>query len=278
MLRQRVLTAILLLLVLIPSLLWMPAVAWAMLMALVAAIAGWEWAAFMRWQGSKRLLMGGGVLFGCLLIGLLSPDSIMLARPDDRTGWAVYGLAASFWLLLVPFWLRSKRPSLPANPFVGVGAGIIVIVPAWLAMLQLRIWGVGGFVFLLIAVWLADVGAYAAGKNFGKHKLAPTISPGKTWEGAWGGALSVIIFGLVVKALGGFEGVSPFLLLLALLGLAVVSIVGDLFESMLKRQVGLKDSSQILPGHGGVMDRIDSLTSTLPLAALSVQLFHAMAV
>ena len=118
-------------------------------------------------------------------------------------------------------------------------------------------------------VWLADSAAYFVGRAFGRNKLAPAISPGKTWEGAIGAGLAVAVCGV---ALAGYLpariAANPALLVLLLFGLTAISIAGDLFESMLKRQAGLKDSSSILPGHGGILDRIDSLTSTLPIVAL----------
>lgn len=276
MLKQRILTALVLLLVLVPSLLWLPPLAWAALMAVFAAVAGWEWAGFMQCSSRQRWGMGGLVLLMAMACAMLAPDSLTAAALGDRVSLLTYGLAAIFWLLVAPIWLLRKQPKLPEHPLIGMLAGIVVLLPAWLAMVQLRQWGLGVLFFVLLAVWLADVGAYAAGKTFGKHKLAPSISPGKTWEGALGGALAVLLLGIVVQANGGFPGVSLPLLLIALLALVAVSIAGDLFESLLKRQVGLKDSSQILPGHGGVMDRIDSLTSTLPLSALSFQLYHVL--
>ena len=121
----------------------------------------------------------------------------------------------------------------------------------------------------MATVWVADTGAYFFGRTFGSHKLAPSISPGKTWEGAVGGGLTVIVYGFVFSSkLPAVLSDSFVLLLSALILLTVISIMGDLFESLLKRQAGLKDSSNVLPGHGGVLDRIDSLTSTLPLVAL----------
>jgi phosphatidate cytidylyltransferase len=129
----------------------------------------------------------------------------------------------------------------------------------------------GGLALIAImaTVWLADIAAYFSGRAFGRHKLAPSISPGKTWEGALGGGLAVVVYGFVLApklpvALAG----NLALLFVVLVLLTVISVIGDLFESLLKRQAGLKDSSSILPGHGGVLDRIDSLTSTLPLVAL----------
>ena len=121
----------------------------------------------------------------------------------------------------------------------------------------------------MAVVWVADIAAYFTGRAFGRRKLAPSISPGKTWEGAAGAAVAVLAFGFGILAMLGAElqgGVAA--IAVVLLAWTAVSIVGDLFESLLKRQAGLKDSGNILPGHGGILDRIDSLTSTLPMVAL----------
>jgi len=120
---------------------------------------------------------------------------------------------------------------------------------------------------------MADIAAYFSGKAFGKHKLAPSISPGKTWEGAIGAGVGVVLYGVLVRLLFGLDLMPWVLWVVALLGVTAVSIVGDLYESLLKRKAGIKDSSNILPGHGGVLDRIDSLTSTLPVVALVWLLF-----
>ena len=125
--------------------------------------------------------------------------------------------------------------------------------------------------FAVAINWVGDTFAFYFGKNFGKHKLAPSVSPGKTWEGAIGAGVAVLVYGVLLRdSTAGefFHAIPLWLLLPALVVLTAVSIVGDLFESLLKRQAGIKDSSQLLPGHGGVLDRIDSLTSTLPLLAL----------
>jgi phosphatidate cytidylyltransferase len=146
---------------------------------------------------------------------------------------------------------------------------LVLLLPVWLALVQLRQAGPLTLLAIMSVVWLADIGAYFAGRSFGKHKLAPAISPGKTWEGAIGGAVAVLAYGLLLssKLPPTLAGNLP-LLLMVLVLLTAISILGDLFESLLKRQAGLKDSSNVLPGHGGVLDRIDSLTSTLPLVAL----------
>ena len=135
-------------------------------------------------------------------------------------------------------------------------------------MVQLRIPGPAILLALFAVVWMADVAAYFSGKAFGKHKLAPSISPGKTWEGAIGAVVGVIVYGLTIRLTTGYAPLALPLWVLALVLVTAVSIIGDLYESMLKRQAGIKDSSKVLPGHGGVLDRIDSLTSTMPIVAL----------
>lgn len=152
---------------------------------------------------------------------------------------------------------------------IGLILGAVVVLPTWIALVQLRQVGALPLILVMAIVWLADIAAYFFGRTFGKRKLAPSISPGKTWEGALGGGFAVVVYGLALAPqLPDVLGGNLPLLIAVLLLLTVVSVMGDLFESLLKRQAGLKDSSNILPGHGGVLDRIDSLTSTLPLVAL----------
>ena len=151
----------------------------------------------------------------------------------------------------------------------GALIGLLLILPTWLAFVQLRQGGAAFLFAVMATVWLADIGAYLFGRTLGRHKLAPSISPGKTWEGALGGALVVVAYGFVLApSMPDTLANNSLLLFVVLLLVAAISVVGDLFESLLKRQAGLKDSSAILPGHGGILDRIDSLTSTLPLVAL----------
>lgn len=145
--------------------------------------------------------------------------------------------------------------------------GLLILLPAWQALVQLKQWPQGNWliVAVMVLVWAADIGAYFSGKALGRRKLAPQVSPGKSWEGLVGGLITSL---LITLAVGLYRGWSPRELVLALLGAAVVvviSVVGDLTESMFKRSSGIKDSSQLLPGHGGVMDRIDSLTAAVPV-------------
>jgi phosphatidate cytidylyltransferase len=181
-----------------------------------------------------------------------------------HTGLAPFLLSALFWVLAVPLWLwRGVRETDRAALAV---AGFVVVVPAGLALALLE---PSEILAVLVLVWIADTAAYFVGRAFGRHKLAPSISPGKTWEGAAGGAAGALAY---ATFLGIFWGKAWWGYLLIAAVLAVLSIVGDLFESAAKRQAGVKDSGTLLPGHGGIMDRIDSATATLPVSALLLSL------
>jgi phosphatidate cytidylyltransferase len=270
MLKARVITAICLVIVFFCALFLFPPVAWLGFCALVSALAFWEWGALMALCGRLRLLMGVGVVVIIAAMAAIFPASLGLGDglPDAwQVGRCLYFPAAAFWLLVVPLWL--KRRWTVNHPATGILSGILVILPAGMALVQLRPLGAGQLLAVMAIVWLADIAAYFSGRAFGRHKLAPTISPGKTWEGAVGGGLAVVIGGLLFSFWRPeWFSINPALLVIFLVAFTAISIVGDLFESLLKRQAGLKDSSHLLPGHGGVLDRIDSLTSTLPLVAL----------
>ncbi|SBT05248.1 Phosphatidate cytidylyltransferase [Candidatus Accumulibacter aalborgensis] len=271
MLKTRVITAVCLFAAVSFALFYLPPVGWLMFVTGVAAIAAWEWGALMRLGGSARIFLGVMLVILCALFAAVEPAAVGLGEGFSESAWRVGALlylpAAVFWLLVVPIWLQ--RRWVLSHAGVGLATGAVLILPAWLALVQLRQVGALALLAIMGVVWVADIGAYFAGRSLGKHKLAPNISPGKTWEGAIGGGVAVLAYGVSLAAklpaiLAGNLG----LLLLTLVLLTAISILGDLFESMLKRQAGLKDSSKVLPGHGGVLDRIDSLTSTLPLVAL----------
>jgi phosphatidate cytidylyltransferase len=185
---------------------------------------------------------------------------------------AVYFVSAVLWLLVVPTWLMVGWKV--SNTWVMGFVGWAVLIPTGLAMIDLREFVPSPWVLLMVMglVWIADTGAYFAGRRFGKNKLAPSISPGKTWEGVIGALLCVSIYIVLVWSFSPnfvYKEILPGLLLASWwwVGLAVI---GDLFESAIKRQAGVKDSGALLPGHGGLLDRIDALTSTLPLAAMAM--------
>jgi phosphatidate cytidylyltransferase len=271
MFKTRAITAIFLFAAFFLALFYLPPVGWVIFATLVAAVAAWEWGALMGLGNSPRIMFGVALALICGGIGALYPAALGIEAGQPDAAWQLgrwfYLPAAVFWLLVVPLWMN-RRWSL-SKSVSGLLIGVLLILPTWLALVQLRQAGALALLAIMAVVWLADIGAYISGRSLGEHKLAPSISPGKTWEGVIGGGLAVLVYGFALspKLPGALS--SNYLLLLAVLVLLVaISVIGDLFESMLKRQAGLKDSSSVLPGHGGVLDRIDSLTSTLPLVAL----------
>jgi len=236
------------------ALILLPDSGWAVLVLCIVAAGAWEWSALIRLSRPLRVAY-------TLVTPLLCAVSMQFIPAD---AWAFVGL---FWLVVAPVWLYRGWP-MPSGTG-GLLPGWLVLVPTGLAAIELRQidWTLP-LAAIVLAV-IADSSAYFSGRRFGRHKLAPEISPGKTWEGAAGALAGVSLYALAVAT--GFESCPlPCLgkLLLAAWILLAVSIIGDLFESHAKRQAGVKDSGQILPGHGGVLDRIDSLTAVLPTAML----------
>ncbi len=271
MLRTRVITALALLAGLLPALFLLPPLGWAWLVAGIAALAGWEWGGFMRLGRSGRIALGGACFLLCAAAILLDPAALGGEGWSTATAWALgrwlYVPAVAFWTCVLPFWLWRRWP-LPGLAG-GLAVGAVVLLPTCLALVQLRQLGPLTLLAVMAIVWAADVAAYFAGRAFGKRKLAPNISPGKTWAGAWGAVVGVLVYGFAAAGLlpQALQPGLPFFVA-ALVALTVLSVVGDLFESLLKRLSGIKDSSNLLPGHGGILDRIDSQTSTLPFVAL----------
>jgi phosphatidate cytidylyltransferase len=272
MLAQRVLTAVVLLALLLPTL-WMTS-PWPfmVLSLLLICAATWEWG---RLNG---LSARASIVFGALLAvaGLWLAASL----PAVHEGGWVWWLAAVLWLLGGAWVLRAgpaRWATWPIPLRVLIGAALLVV--AWWALAQARIVGVNYLLSVLCIVWAADIAAYFGGRAFGRRKLAPTISPGKSWEGVLSGLLGVLVLAavwLAIDARWATDSASIFTLLkqrfglvamvLGVLVLAAFSVVGDLFESLIKRAVGAKDSSALLPGHGGVLDRVDALLPVLPFA------------
>lgn len=269
MLKTRVVTALLLFAGFLAVLYLLPFSGWLLFASMIAGLGGWEWAGLMKRGRPGRLVyaIASATLsasLGCYIFDIASGD---IKR--EQLLWAAFILAGLFWLVVVPFWLWAKWKT--GAFFPGMIAGLIVLVPACLAMMQLRALHPTLLLAWMATVWIADIAAYFCGRTFGRHKLAPVISPGKTWEGAIGGGIGVMTYGLIAAAIAGIfsnESVGFYLFAGLLLVLTAVSILGDLFESLAKRQAGVKDSGMILPGHGGILDRIDSLTSTLPMVGL----------
>ncbi len=262
MLKTRIITALVIATLLIPAIFFLDAQSWALLTAAITGIAAWEFARLASFAKSGQIGFGATV-------GVLASGATLLldAAQIHVFGMVALCLSVAFWLGVVPFWLRARWEVKAVWKMWLVG--LVVLLPTWYALIAVRDHGPVWLFGALLLVALADIAAYFFGRAFGKRKLAPNISPGKTWEGAYGAMFSVTLLALVAMwSSEGFSFGRTVLLLVAMPLLTLVSIAGDLFESMLKRQVGMKDSSQLLPGHGGVLDRIDSHTAALPLIAL----------
>lgn len=273
MLKTRVITALVLLGVLLGALFLLPPLGWLAFASLICGGAAWEWGGLGCFAATRRALYAASMGAACFLVGAYS--GLGGAVPQPPVGLVgLYVLSAVFWLAVAPFWLRRKWRLQGCASTVLVG--LIVLLPPALAMAHLRLVSPWLLLAAIASVSVADISAYFTGRAFGRRKLAPEISPGKTWEGAGGAVAGVMTFGVLV-ALGSSPGPVRGELIVALIpllaGFTAVSILGDLFESLLKRQAGVKDSGALLPGHGGILDRIDSLTSTLPLVGLAALWF-----
>jgi phosphatidate cytidylyltransferase len=253
---RRALTAGSLLAVFVPAVLWAPAWLWAVLMAALVGMAAYEWARLSHFPPLSAYTYA-------VLLTLCS-----LALPYVlETGWPVFQialvlLAVAFWLLVAPLWLLGRWQAEQA--FVRAMVGVVLLLPTWAALLYLHARGPGVLLGVMAIVWIADTAAFFAGRHFGHHKLAPSISPGKTREGVAGAFIALAFYAGVLSV---FLNLPPLPLFAAVAGLLYLSVLGDLFESWIKRVSGMKDSGDLLPGHGGVLDRVDALTSTLPVAS-----------
>jgi phosphatidate cytidylyltransferase len=268
MLKERVGTALVLFVLFLAGLFYLSDFQWSLLMLAVVCMGAWEWATLIRLSpGGVRLFSLAVALIGAGL--LWSGATRHMLTTAEPLSWLMAGLAL-FWALAVPLWLK-LRPRIENRLFLA-GVGLLVLLPTWLAFDGLRRVSPMLLLAVMFTVWIADTAAYFAGKRFGRRKLAPAISPGKTWEGVMGALCGVAVYGLVLCTTLKMS----LWLIPGLLALVVLSIVGDLFESLMKRQAGFKDSGNLLPGHGGVLDRIDGLTSTLPFVLFYFPVYHAI--
>ena len=253
MLKTRLITSLVLFLTIGAAYVYLPPLYWALLVLAVTSIAAWEWAGLSKFNKPFSFIYSGFVLLLGLFVILYTPQLMQIVIV-----WAVLA-STIFWLLIVPF-LLAFTPTIN-NRFIMAALGLIVIIPFGLTMIALREINPLLLVVFAMTVWIADSAAYFAGKRFGKHKLASSISPGKTWEGVLGAFFAILIYASLLSYLTH----QSYWFVLVFLGVMALSIMGDLFESMIKRQADVKDSSHLLPGHGGVLDRVDGLTSSLPL-------------
>jgi phosphatidate cytidylyltransferase len=261
----RALTVVVMLPLFAAALLYFPQWLWALALLPALYIAAWEWGGLAGYAAGVRA--GYAVLTTGSALALFYGASITATGKAVPELWA-YALSCLFWATIAPFWLAGHWKV--RNPLVLGAAGWIALVPMWLALVRLQPHAYVLLMFLGL-VWVADTAAYLAGKRWGRHKLSPLISPGKSWEGVAGAAVAI---GVYYVALWMFMSpdqrpFSPVFGVALFAALLFLSIEGDLFESWMKRQAGVKDSGQLLPGHGGLLDRIDGLTATMPTAALA---------
>ena len=272
MLLQRVVTALVLVALLLLSLAAQAPWPFALLTLVLIAAAGWEWGRLNQAPQALSLTMGGALSAA----GLWAIAQGWTQQQPSLTWW----VAALFWLLAGVVALRAGPTSWPHLPkWARWGLGVLALWAAWLALAQARTVGINFLLSVLCLVWMADVAAYFGGRAFGRRKLAPSISPGKSWEGVWsgvGGVMALAVFWIWLDARVSFDSDSLYSRVLhslgwaggalALIALSGMSVVGDLVESLVKRAAGAKDSSRLLPGHGGVLDRVDALLPVLPVA------------
>ena len=280
MLKQRVITAIVLLAILLPALFYPSPVLFCSVMLVLIAAGGWEWGRLHALSQPAAFGLAG--ICVALCAAAWSAGWLMQATP---VLWLVVGTA---WVLGGAWLVNAGIDGWPRIPMaVRLAGGVLALSLAWLAAAQARVIGINFLLSVLVLVWMADIAAYFAGRAFGtrfiQRRLAERISPKKSWEGVIGGMLGVIVLAFAWRWADGYwQAATPSfytvvaargtgLLLVGAVFLAAMSVMGDLVESLIKRSVGVKDSSGLLPGHGGVLDRVDALLPTLPLAMMLAQ-------
>lgn len=263
MLKQRIFTAI----VLIPLILWIltlssQTLAW--VMAIFVLIGAWEWAGLCNWHNWKIRTIYS-------LLFALSLFIIYHFWYSININYLL--IIVCLWWLIALYWILAYQQNynhIPTSPLIKAVLGFFILIPPWIALFDLHNEAKQWIIFLLVLIWSADIAAYFTGKKWGQKKLADKISPGKSWEGVVGALFISLLVALIYAIFNSMSGMTLLGFMLLCLVTVIASIIGDLLESLFKRQVGMKDSSQILPGHGGVLDRIDSLTSAAPIFVLGL--------
>ncbi len=277
MLKQRIITAVILALLFLGALFSLSIDGFALAIGLVVMVAGWEWANMAgfkaQWQRVLyALFVGAAVVSSGHYTEFLALDRLEVGTLQLESVRTLL-LVACIWWAVALLWVQGYPSSavLWGHRIIKALMGLLVLIPTWLALVFLRDEPQGQWLIILVmlVVACADIGAYFTGKAFGKRKLAIHVSPGKSWEGFWGGFVCCVLLALLI-GFGLKAGGWIMLAIIAPAGLA--SVLGDLLESMIKRQRGIKDSSQLLPGHGGVLDRVDSITAAAPVFALAILL------
>ena len=281
MLKQRIITALVMLAGLLPSVFYPNPMPFGLVSLTLIAAGAWEWGKLNGLSATASL--GAGVV--CAIACSVAWSIGILSSPLFYWWLSI----SCIWVLAGTWLLRSGASAWSRVPqIVRLVGGLVALVAAWIAVMQARVAGINYLFSVLVLVWVADIGAYFAGRALGGRlfvrKLAPSISPGKTWEGAMGGMACVVITALVWRSMDASLGVQMLsiysqlskagvtVLIVGVLFLGAMSVVGDLVESLFKRAAGVKDSSGLLPGHGGVLDRLDALLPTLPMALMLTSL------
>ncbi len=267
MLKTRIITALILVAGFIPALFMLSNTYWALGMLVISLFALYEWASMIKLtQTQSNIYLVIATIAGLFTLPLIEQHGFHLFFFKSLI---VFFIATLFWSLIVPFWLAKKW--FIRNKFVIAMVGLMLMIPLWLALICTKGADPWLLLALLATIWIADSAAYFAGKNFGKHKLAPAISPGKTWEGVLGALVAVTLFGVMLYF--GFY-IKTFAIFPALWIVTGFGVIGDLFESMIKRQANIKDSGDLLPGHGGILDRIDGIIPSLPIAIMMIYAYN----
>ena len=265
MLKQRIITGLILAPIAIGGIFFLPPFEFSVFIGFIIAVGGWEWANLAGF--SKPIERVAFAVFISLLLYLST-----LLNSTAILATSVLGWIGSFYLITQ----YPKKKDLWEGPVRRLLIGVFVLVPAWTGLVTIRdidvlVYGIQLvdvrylILYIMFIVWGADVGAYFSGKAWGNKKLAPNVSPGKSWAGVYGGLATTALFAIIAALMLGMSLLDTLLLIVITLATGVFSVVGDLLESMLKRHRGIKDSSQLLPGHGGVLDRVDSLTAAVPV-------------
>lgn len=283
MLKQRVITALIMLAIVLPTLFFTSPWPFCALALFFMAAGAWEWAKLNGMQAAGAISFAGVFIVLAALGWYLG----LIQHPLP----VVWILATGFWVLISAWLLKTGVTGWTQIPVILRRiVGMLALLLAWLAVAQARVQGVNFLMSVLTLVWVADSFAYFAGRTWGgkftANKLAPTVSPGKSWEGVWGGFFGVFLLAIlwvwadshwnsaVASLYSRLQGQNLVLMTIALLFLTAMSVVGDLIESLIKRSAGVKDSSGLLPGHGGVLDRVDALLPTLPIAMMLASLVN----
>ncbi|MFN2328665.1 MAG: phosphatidate cytidylyltransferase [Chromatocurvus sp.] len=275
MLRQRVLTAVAMAAAFLGGVLFLSIPTLALTFVLVVALGAWEWAPLAGLESA--LARAAFVLLVVLGCGALYLNLSLGDSPRRVDVQPLLGVACLWWCFAL-LWVRSFPGSavLWSSRPMRVVMGLMVLLPAWMAAVYLLSFQRGGVLMatLVLLVATADIGAYFIGKRFGRHKLAPAVSPAKTWEGFWGGMIAVVLVTLIIWSTlpAQFDHIGMVAAIAVGLATALTSVLGDLTVSMVKRESGVKDSSSLLPGHGGLLDRLDSLCGAAPTFALALLL------